>query len=233
VSRHVTIAFADAAAEIAGVALAGTGTLLSLGGGLTPSPPPQLEGADGAWTLAAPGAYALSLEGVGECTALQSGASVWLCRARGSVEGLEFDSFATITWTSADAAAALERSLAITFDHELSFALLAEREPGAGGHGDEQLEAVVFRGDPPVASLIARPRLSTTYDGDELPRHAGIELWQDEESEYSLRIGGEALTSGELVHADGARSRVVFMAWHHEHHRALGSYTLTSAPPAG
>jgi hypothetical protein len=233
VSERATIAFADATAEIAGVALAGTGTLISLGGELTPAAPPRLDGGEGAWTLSSPGAYALSLEGLGERAGLQSGASVSLCRARGTVEGHEFDAFATITWTPADAAPALERSLAITFDHELSFALLAQREPGAGGHGDEQLEAVVFRGDPPAASLIARPRLSTTYDGEELPRHAGVELWQDEESEYSLRIGGEALTSGELVHANGARSRVVFMAWHHEHHRALGSYTLTSAPPAG
>lgn len=232
-SERATIAFADAAAEIAGVAITGTGTLLSLGGELSAAAPPQLNGADGAWTLAAPGAYSLALEGLGDGARLAGGASVWLCRARGTVEQHDLDAFATITTSPAGVAPALERSLAFTFDHELSFALLARRESGSGGHGEEELEAVVFRGDPPAASLVARPRLSTTYDGGELPRHAGVELWQEEESEFALRIGGEALTNGELVHADGARSLVVFMAWHHEHHRALGSYTLTSAPAAG
>jgi hypothetical protein len=230
VSERATIAFADAAAEIAGVALVGTGTLLSLGGKLTAAAPPQLHGDHGAWTLATGGDYSLSLEGLGDGARLESGASIWLCRARGKVEGNELDAFATITWTPAGAAPALSRSLAFTFNHELSFALLAQSERSAGGHGDEQLEAVVFRGDPPAASLIERPRLSTTYNGATLPRHAGVELWQDEESEYALRIGGEAFANGELVNVDGTHSRVVFMAWHHEHHRTLGSYTLTSAP---
>jgi hypothetical protein len=232
VRQRTTIAFADAAAEIAGVALSSAGTLLSLGGELSPAGAPQLEGGSGAWTLGSAGSYTLSLDELGEPASLHSGASVQLCRARGSVAGHEFDAFATITATPAEREPALERSLAVSFDHELSLALLAQRAADGAGHGDEQLEAAVFRGDPPVASLIERPRLSTTYRGDGLPSHAGVELWQDEESEYALRLGGEALTNGELIHTDGARSRVVFMAWHHERHRGLGSYTLTRAPAA-
>jgi hypothetical protein len=41
-------------------------------------------------------------------------------------------------------------------------------------------------------------------------------------------VGGEAVTNGELIHPDGARSRVVFLAWHHRGHHALGSYTITT-----
>jgi hypothetical protein len=230
VSERTTIAFADAAAEVAGVAIAGTGTLLSLAGELTPAAHPQLSGRGPAWTLAAPGAYALSLEAIGNGAELPSGATIWLCRARGEVEGREVDGLSTITNAPAAVGWLLERSLSIALDHELSFALLARRPRDAGGHGEDQLEAVVFRGDPTLSTIVAQPRLSTTYDVDGLPRHSGVELWETEESDYSLRIGGESMTNGELVHADGARSRVVFVAWHHASHRAVGSYTITSAP---
>jgi hypothetical protein len=231
VSERATIAFADPAAEVAGVALPAVGTLLAIGGELTAAAPPQLSGGGSAWTLSAPGEYSLSLEALAEGSALADGATIWLCRARGTVEGRELDALATITQVPAAEDFRLERSLSVTLDHELSFALLSHRPATASGHGEEQLYAVVFRGDPPVSSVVAQPRLSTTYDGGGLPGHAGIELWEDEESEFALRIGGESLTNGELVHADGARSRIVFMAWHHEAHHALGSYTLTTAGP--
>jgi hypothetical protein len=233
VSERATIAFADPAAEVAGVALPAVGTLLSVGGELTAAAPPQLSGGGSAWTLSAPGAYALSLEALANGSVLADGAMIWLCRARGTVEGRELDALATITQVPAAEDFGLERSLSVTLDHELSFALLSHRPRGASGHGEEQLEAVVFRGDPPVSTGVAQPRLSTTYDGGGLPRHAGLELWEEEESEFSLRIGGESVTNGELVHADGARSRIVFMAWHHESHHALGSYTLTTAAAPG
>jgi hypothetical protein len=229
VKERATIAFSDPAAEVAGVALPDVGTLLAVGGELTAAAAPQLSGGGSAWTLSAPGEYALSLEAIADGSALADGSTIWLCRARGSVEGRELDALATITQVPAGEDFRLERSLSVTLDHELSFALLSHRGAAASGHGEEQLDAVVFRGEPPVASLVAQPRLSTTYDGEGLPGHAGIELWEGEESEFALRIGGESLTNGELVHADGARSRIVFMAWHHESHHALGSYTLTTA----
>ena len=227
-SDAATIAFADAAAEVAGVALSGAGTLLSVSGELTAAAAAELSGGDTAWTLTAPGAYALSLESLHPGVPLGAGATIWLCRARGTVEDRELDALATIVRRPAAEAAALERSLAIGFDRELSLAMLARRPGSATEHGDEELGAVVFRGDPPAAAVAQRPLLSSTYDGGGLVRHAGIEVWEEEESEYALRVGGEALTSGEIVHPDGARSRVTFMAFHHREHRALGSYTLTT-----
>ena len=44
-----------------------------------------------------------------------------------------------------------------------------------------------------------------------------------------MRIGGEALGSGELAGPDGARTQVTFVAWHHDGRRGLGSYSITRA----
>jgi hypothetical protein len=231
VSERLLITFTDAGAQVAGVAIAGAGTLLSVDGELTAAAPPQLSGEEPPWTLAAPGAYELSLQALGDAAALESGGRVWLCRATGSVDSREWDGLATLTRRPVVADAALERQVSIPFEPALAIALTATRPRGAPGHGEELLEAVVFRGEPPAWATIEMPRLSTTYDGAGVPRHAGVELWESEESELALRVGGEAVTNGELLHADGARSRVVFLAWHHRDHRALGSYTITTLAP--
>lgn len=230
-AERATIAFADTAAEVVGVAIGGVGTLLSVSGELSAAVPPELAGSEPAWTLRAAGAYELTLQSLGEPARFAEGAMIWLCRASGKLEGRDLDALATLTVETASAAFALQRSLSIALEPELSFALLSRRPDGAAGHGEEQLEAAVWRGDPAAAAPIERPRLSTTYDAGGIARHAGLELWEDEEAEYSMRIGGEALGNGELIHPDGERSRVVFMAWHHESHRALGSYTITAASP--
>jgi hypothetical protein len=228
VSEQLTICFADAASQIAGVAIAGAGTLLALDGELAATVPPRLSGGEPAWTLAAAGAYELSLEALADRATLASGAQVWLCRATGHIEARELDGLAMLTRTPGGAVAALERQLSIPFEPALAIALTASRPRGASAHGEELIEAVVFRGEPPAPSLFEKSRLSTTYDAAGIPRHAGVELWESEEVEFALRIGGEAVTNGELIHPDGARSRVVFLAWHHRGHRALGSYTITT-----
>ena len=229
-AERLTIAFADTAAEVACVAIAGAGSLLSVAGELTAAAAPRLAGTQPAWTLGGAGAYELELESLGEPASLASGTTIWLCRARGKVGERDLDALATLTLQSGSAHFALQRSLSILLEGELSFALLSRRPAGAVGHGEEQLEAVVWRGQAAAPAPIERPLLSTTYDAAGIARHAGLELWEDEEAEYAMRIGGEAVGDGELVHPDGERSRVVFMAWHHESRRALGSYTLTSAP---
>lgn len=228
-SARLRIAFADAGAQLAGVAIAGAGTLLALDGELTAAAAGELHGEAPAWTLAAAGAYEVALESLGEPATLADGASVWLCRAVGTVQSRALEGLATIVSGGAEDGLALERSVSIAFDPTLAFVLAARRPRGAQNHGEEQLEAVAFRGEPAVAAPIEGPRLSTTYDAGELPRHAGIELWEGEEPELAVRIGGEAITSGELLHPDGARSRIVFMAWHHDGHHAAGSYTITTA----
>ena len=232
-STRPRIAFADAGAQLAGVAIAGAGTLLALDGELTAAAAGELAGEAPAWTLAAAGAYELALEALGEPARLADGANVWLCRATGAVQSRTLDGLATIVSGGAEDGVALERSVSIAFAPTLAFVLASRRPRGARDHGEEQLEAVAFRGEPAVAAPIERPRLSTTYDAAELPRHAGIELWEGEGAELAVRIGGEAIISGELLHADGARSRIVFMAWLHDRHHAAGSYTITTPAEPG
>ena len=138
------------------------------------------------------------------------------------------DGLATLRRRPAADGIALERSIAIFFDAQLAFALAARRPRGAGGHGEEQLDAVAFRGEPLEPASFEIPRLSTTYDADGVPTHAGIELWETDEAELALRIGGEVLGHGELAQPGGARTRVTFVAWHHNGHHGLGSYEITT-----
>ena len=121
----------------------------------------------------------------------------------------------------------IERSIDILFDAALAFSLRARQAAGAGGHGEEELAAVVFRGEPLELVAIEKPRLSSTYDAEGRLRHAGLELWESEEAELALRIGGEVLGSGVLPGGGGAPTQVAFVAWHHSGRRGLGSYTIT------
>jgi hypothetical protein len=230
-SERLTVAFADADAHAQGVAIAGVGTLLSLGGDRSLAPPPEIaaiEGGGDVLKLRSPNSYDLSLQPLGSAAALADGALISLCRASGTIGSQSFDGFGSLTRGSHNGTFALERSLSIFFDAQLGFALAARRPPGARAHGEEQLEAFAFRGEPLEPSRIAVPRLSSTYDAGGLLTHAGIELWESDEAEFALRIGGEALARGELLHPDGARTRVTFIDWHHDGRHGVGSYDITT-----
>lgn len=231
VNERVTVGFADADTQIQGVAIAGVGTLLALGGQLTSAPAPQVAGPEddgGPWTVSSPNSYELSLEPLGRAAALADGARIWLCRAAGTIGSQQLDGLATLRRGPAADGSALERSIAIFFDAQLGFALSARRPRGAGGHGEEQLEAIAFRGEPLEPVSFEIPRLSTTYDADGVLTHAGIELWETDEAELALRIGGEVLAHGELAHPGGAHTRVTFVAWHHDARHGIGSYEITT-----
>ena len=231
VTERLTIAFADAGAGLQGVAIAGVGTLLALGERLTVAPPPQLTGDDGAWLLGAGDAYELALEAGGDAAALADGTRIWLCRATGTVGAQQLSGLATLSRGPAGADA-VERSIAILFEDQLGFALTARGPRGERGHDAEQLEAVSFRGEPLEPATIEKPRLSTTFDADGRLTRAGIELWETADAEFALRIGGETLAYGELLHPDGARTQIAFVSWHHNGHRGPGSYAITTATQA-
>ncbi len=233
VSERLTVSFADADAQIQGVAIAGVGTLLKLGEQLTAAAPPLFAPDDGSWRVSSPEGFELSLASWGHGTALSEGGTfVCPCGATGIVGSSHFDGLAMLSRAPADSEPgfALERSLAILFDPQLTFALSAGRRQGADGHGEEQLAAVAFRGEPLEPVAIEKPRLSSTYDAESQLTHAGLELWESEESEFALRIGGEALAHGELRDPDGALTRVSFIAWHHDGRHGLGSYAIRSTP---
>ena len=231
VTERLTIAFADAGAGLQGVAIAGVGTLLALGERLTVAPPPQLSGDDGAWLLRAGDAYELALEAGGDAAALADGTRIWLCRATDTVGAQQLSGLATLSRGPAGADA-VERSIAILFEDQLGFALTARGPRGERGHDAEQLEAVSFRGEPLEPATIEKPRLSTTFDADGRLTRAGIELWETADAEFALRIGGETLAHGELLHPDGARTQIAFVSWHHNGHRGPGSYAITTATQA-
>ena len=131
------------------------------------------------------------------------------------------------------AAAALERAISVWFDGGLSVALAAQRPAAAAGHGDERLAAVVFGGEATHApTRVDDPRLSTTYDGERRVAHCGLELWESEESERALRIGGEALAHGEIALPDGGRTRVAFLSAHSDGRRASAATTSQNASGA-
>jgi len=160
------------------------------------------------------------------------GTRIWLCRARGTVRAEPFEGFATRVSAAGDDA--LARTLALRLESGVAVVLAARRGRAAAGHGDEQLDAVLARGDPPVASAVERPRLSTTYDGAGLVTHCGIELWESGESEFPERIGGEAVLHGELVGADGTRTRIAFLDCHGGGaQRGGGRYAIEGAAATG
>jgi hypothetical protein len=227
VTERVTIAFADASAVLQGVAIAGVGTLLARGARLTAATAPQLSGDDGAWRVSAGDDYELALTAGGDGAALADGTRIWLCRATGTIGVEDFDGRATLTRGPAGADA-VERSLAILFEDQLGFALAARGPRDERGHDEEQLEAIAFRGEPLELATIEKPRLSTTFDAEGRLIRAGVELWETADAEFALRIGGETLAHGELVHPDGARTQIAFIGWHHDGHRGPGSYAITT-----
>ncbi|HEX4035708.1 MAG TPA: hypothetical protein VHX66_14790 [Solirubrobacteraceae bacterium] len=223
-SERTSVAFADPGAAVEGVAIAGAGALIVRDGELSAAAAPEIEER----SLRVADVCDLALEPLAPAGELSAqGVTIWLCSAKGAVAGVAFDGLAALT-RRPERVAPLERSAAILFGPASSFVLAASAPPGAGGHGDEEIAGLAFRGEPLAAEPLDRTRISTTYDAAGLARHAGIELWESEDAEFPLRIGGEALTGGELAHPGGERTRVAFLAWHSEAHHAVGVYTITT-----
>jgi hypothetical protein len=232
VREPLTISFADAGHRVQAVGIGGVGTLLRLGDELRLSGPPKFaRGAEG-WRVSSDGGFELSLAEWPGGAPLDDGAGpdVAPARASGTVGSQRVAGLATLRGDGDGSDVALERVLAVLFDEgPMAVALTGRRPAGADGHGDELLEAVAFRAEPLEPLRIERPRLSSTYDSQGLLTHAGLELWESEDSDRPIRIGGEALARGELRSPDGALTRVTFLAWHHDGLHGLGSYAITSA----
>jgi hypothetical protein len=235
----LTISFADSEHGIQGFGIVGVGTLLRLGEELRLVGPPQFAWNAESWRVSADDGFELSLAAwAGAAPLGDEHSDAVPARVSGTVGSWPVEGLALLRGaggSSGDAGSgaaagrdvAVDRMLAALFDDgPLAVVLTAERPEGAAGHGEERLDALAFRGDPIDVVRIARPRLSRTYDSSGLLTHAGLELWESEESDRPLRIGGEALARGELAHADGLHSHVTFLAWHHEGLRGLGSYSI-------
>jgi hypothetical protein len=228
VSERLSISFADADRAIQIFAIAGVGALAKVGEQLTAGAPPVFVQTGESWRISSSGQFELELASWGHGARLgDDGVLAWPCGASGSVGSQPVAGLA-MAGRETVAAATFERALAVLFDPQLAFALRATRPPGAGGHGEDELSAIAFRGDPLEPTKIEKPRLSSSYDAAGRLTHAGIELWATDDAEFPLRIGGEAIAAGELPHPDGGRAQVTFVAWHHEGRRGLGTYCIAT-----
>jgi hypothetical protein len=118
----------------------------------------------------------------------------------------------------------LRRSIAIVFADGGLLALTAVRPAGAGGHGEEQVAAVLCGPDGAPAE-VSEALLSTEYGPDGVQRRATLELWTDEEAGQPLR-GAGTLISASSVRRDGLNAEIAFFRWSVEGREGLGTYEV-------
>ena len=149
-----------------------------------------------------------------------------LCRVRGSVEGRPIDCLGQRghSWGRPDwDKIALARTLTAWFDPQTAITLSAVRPGKAKHHADEAVAAYVVSDGLPAA--VAEPLLSTTYDGDGRQRHAGLELWPEDEEAPPHRAAGEALC-GTTLDLGRLRLDCAFFAWKMDGRSGVGRYDV-------
>lgn len=118
----------------------------------------------------------------------------------------------------------LRRSIGIVFSDGGLLALSAVRPPGAGGHGDERVTAVIC--DPDGTSTeVSETLLSTEYDGEGVQRRATLELWIDGDDGQPLRGAGTLISATRGRESD-TPSTLAFFRWALEGREGLGHYEL-------
>jgi len=116
------------------------------------------------------------------------------------------------------------RSIGIVFSDGGLLALSAVRPPGATGHGEETVAAVLCGPDgAPVKATEAL--LSTEYGEDGVQRRATLELWIDDGGGQPLR-GAGTLISSHTVRHPGLESEIAFFRWALEGREGLGHYEV-------
>jgi hypothetical protein len=120
--------------------------------------------------------------------------------------------------------AALRRSIGIVFSDGGLLSLTAVRPPGAAGHGEEEVAAIVC--DPDAAPVeVSEALLSTEYGEDGVQQRATLELWLDGDEGQPLR-GAGTLISSAAVHRPGLNAQVAFFRWSVEGREGLGHYEI-------
>jgi len=153
-----------------------------------------------------------------------------LCRVRGTatvaerrvkVDGLgqRGHSWGAPDWSKMT----LARTVNAWLGPELGVTLTAVRPAKADAHGRELVAASLLE-DGAVRD-VADPRLSTTYDGDGRQRHAGLELWLEEDDDRARRAAGEVLC-GTTLDLGRLRLDCAFFRWHMEGREGVGRYDV-------
>lgn len=114
--------------------------------------------------------------------------------------------------------------------------MTALREQGAKAHDGELIAAYVIEpeldadGEPidgsagSVAHPVEEALISTTYDGEERQRTAGLELYVDEEG-HARRAAGEAIC-GTTLDLGRLRLDCAFFRWRMEGRDGIGRYDI-------
>jgi hypothetical protein len=202
VSAPVTVGFGDA--SLAGVVRGdGGGGLLCRDGRTTVLGAARVEASDGpggpSWRASEGGELDVVAEPLGGPAIFADGTREWLCRVRGTVAGAELDG--------------------------LGHAVVEAPAP----RSRKRVELARGVSAWPEAHPIDDPRLSTAYDGAGHQRRAGLELWETDESDYPLRVAGEAVGAGELELDGGGRLRCAFFVWRHAGSVGGGRYDILLA----
>ena len=117
----------------------------------------------------------------------------------------------------------LARTVSAWLGEDRALTLTAVRPAKSKGHLDEALSGFLFEDG--EALEIADPRLSTTYDGEQRQRRAGLELWMDEEADFARRVAGEVLC-GTSIDLGEQRLESAFFAWRMEGREGVGRYDV-------
>lgn len=118
----------------------------------------------------------------------------------------------------------VRRSIGIVFSDGGLLALSAARPPGADGHGDEAVAAVLCGPDGAPVD-VSETLLSTEYGPDGVQRRATLELWLDDEDAQPLRGAGTLISSSAVNHP-GLTGTVAFFRWSVEGREGLGHYEV-------
>jgi hypothetical protein len=120
----------------------------------------------------------------------------------------------------------VRRVTAWWLDPDGGIALVAVRPRKAKSHERDEISAAVL--DAGGATVVADPRLSTTYGADGAPARAGLELWLDgeEEQHYLRRAAGESVSAGTRVAEAGIELWAELFRWHSRSRDGAGVYLL-------
>jgi hypothetical protein len=128
--------------------------------------------------------------------------------------------------TEARSGQIVRRSIGIVFADGGLLALTALRPSGAGGHGEEEVAAVLCDPDGAPAE-VSEALLSTEYGSDGVQRRATLELWPDADGQ-PLRGAGTLISSASVRRPD-IRAELAFFRWSLEGREGLGHYEVVWA----
>lgn len=149
-----------------------------------------------------------------------------VCRVGGEIAGKPFDGHGQRGESSGDPdweRMSLARTVTAWFEDGQAISGVAIRPAKAASHADEV--AAVYVVDDEGAALVADARISTTYDGEDHQRAAGLELYVSEEDDYPLRIAGE-LAAGTSLDLGRLRLDCAFFRWRMAGKHGVGRYDI-------